>query len=662
MTFVALSIAQLSWPAAGAAWEFGLGGWALTGLGPDLLLPLGAGLAAAIVILYVLRVRRRRISVPWANLWQRAVAPRRAARLWDRLKRLISLVLQLLLLALLLLALADPRPPGEDADTRAIVLLVDTSASMLARDESGGRLRIDRARDLARQALDELGPRDRVMLVSFDDRVVPLTPLLDDPAALEEPLQDLRASATPTDLAGAMQFAIDALQGQPRGRIVLISDGAGDVAAVESLPVPPNIDVRFASVGKSNAQNVAVTGFTVRRYPANRTNFEVFVQVASFAQVPTTVALSLYGDDTLVDTLELSLPAGEVVERIWTDLPAVGRQLRAEVAIVAGDAADVLAADDTAWALLPDAPPPTVLVVTPGNLYLEAPLVLNESIRTDVIAPSAWTPDVRTPSGLPYNVVVFDGIAPEVGATGNYLYLAPQGPDSPWSITGEVTNPIIHSTVSGHPLMRWVSALRDVNITRAPRLVAAPGDEVVASAIGGAPMFVARRAGGLQQVAMAFALTESDLALRVAWPVFLLNVLDWFTGDDARALQGHRTGETWLVPLPDREIARVAATAPDGTVSQVPARDGRAVFRGDQAGVWTIAGGDWSTRAAGNLSNPQESTIAARPTLALSGREAPEASTETHLTLPTDPWWLLVLVALGLMMLEWFSFQRRWTV
>ena len=48
---------------------------------------------------------------------------------------------------------------------------------------------------------------------------------------------------------------------------------------------------------------------------------------------------------------------------------------------------------------------------------------------------------------------------------------------------------------------------------------------------------------------MGFDLKKSDLPLRVAFPVLLVNALDWLAGDTVEEAQRFATGQTWRIPL-----------------------------------------------------------------------------------------------------------------
>ncbi|MFO7323547.1 MAG: BatA domain-containing protein, partial [Chloroflexota bacterium] len=69
---------------------------------------IGGLLAIPILLLYMLRLRRREIPVSSTYLWQQLLLDREANTPWQRLRRNLLLLLQLLILALLVLALARP--------------------------------------------------------------------------------------------------------------------------------------------------------------------------------------------------------------------------------------------------------------------------------------------------------------------------------------------------------------------------------------------------------------------------------------------------------------------------------------------------------------------------------------------------------------------------
>src|SRR5262249_19373796 len=141
-----------------------------------------------IVVLYILKLRRRRVAVPYARLWERVLIERPTSSLFSQLKRLLSLLLQLALLALMVFALADPRLRHTSSTGPNPVVLVDASASMKATDVPGTRA--GAAREAVRRMIREMGSNDRMLLAQMDAEITPLSPMTDEIAPLENALRE----------------------------------------------------------------------------------------------------------------------------------------------------------------------------------------------------------------------------------------------------------------------------------------------------------------------------------------------------------------------------------------------------------------------------------------------------------------------------------------
>src|SRR5438105_3441266 len=89
-------------------------------------------LAAPIILFYLLKIRWPQVPVSGDIFWERIFEERRHRALWRRLRHPLSLLLQLVLLALLVVAMAQPFFPWEAAAARRLVVVVDNSASMNA--------------------------------------------------------------------------------------------------------------------------------------------------------------------------------------------------------------------------------------------------------------------------------------------------------------------------------------------------------------------------------------------------------------------------------------------------------------------------------------------------------------------------------------------------
>ena len=111
---------------------------------------LFAGGAGILTVLYLLKLRRRDVVVVFLDFWQHAAQETQADSLFKRLRRWLSLALQLVLLALLALAIADPRLGSSWLTEQRTLLLIDTSASMKTADGAQGESRLAQGLRIAR--------------------------------------------------------------------------------------------------------------------------------------------------------------------------------------------------------------------------------------------------------------------------------------------------------------------------------------------------------------------------------------------------------------------------------------------------------------------------------------------------------------------------------
>src|SRR4030095_6581644 len=112
----------------------------LTGpIASSTLLALAGVLGGLLVVAYILKLRRRRYEVPFSKLWQRVLREKESSSLWRKLKRLLSLLVQVAFLLLLLFAAADPKLGEASPAARSVVIIIDASASMKALDDGAGK-------------------------------------------------------------------------------------------------------------------------------------------------------------------------------------------------------------------------------------------------------------------------------------------------------------------------------------------------------------------------------------------------------------------------------------------------------------------------------------------------------------------------------------------
>lgn len=659
-----------------------------------------AAAAAALAIgAYIIKMRRRRFEVPFSKLWQRVLEQKDANALWKQLRRLLSLLLMLLVLGLLLFAALDPTLGGSDRQARSVVVLLDASASMKATDGASAdpgpgadESRMAAARRRAKELVASMGGGDVAMILKVDGQATPLSRFSSDTPLLQKVIDGVTASDTPADLPRALGAAADALRDRQNPLIVLISDGAfpdsqlglasferpGASAAGEAWTGKDlatvdlsGIDVRYLPVG-ARGDNAGILAFNVRRYVANKAAYEVFIELQNFGTDPAQRRLTLYNGPSAVEVRELTLAPGQRHREIYRELPGgEDNRLRATLRPVEGGTADPFPLDDEAFALLPARKKQKVLLVTEDNLYLEGAVMVYDNIEPAKVTPAEY--EANPALAAEFAVVIFDEYAPaELPAPPTHLlFFHPPAERSPVRVAGSIARPRVTEVDEAHPVMRWVG-MSDVNFDRSH--VLAPdrdrGETALARSVRD-PIAVAKRDGGRKILVFGFSLPApgredaTDLPLRVAFPLLLVNSLDYFAGDDVDLLTTYTTGRRERVLLDGSLGAGEAAIlGPDGQETKTPIVDGQAAFYAPQVGFYRLTAGSAEPIAvelAANLASPAESDIAPSSKLSLGGKElaAPERFEVSH---SRKLWLTFVLIAALLIGLEWITYHRRVTV
>lgn len=692
--------------------SLGLAPLTLLGLPLGQLAAVMGAAGAALVVLYVIKQRRRRIEVPFARLWQNVLRQSEATSLWQRLLRWLSLLLQLFILALLIASLGDPRL-GRSPEGRSLVLLVDASASMQAVADGPGpalapgqrRTRLLLAQEQARALVRSLSGDDLAVVVALDAQPAPLGGFSYDERELLGQIDAVAARDTGADLPAALTLARALLAGRANPRVILFSDGGFDdltLAAVQAdVTGTAPLDLRFQPLppaAQAHPGNVAITAFSVRRYRRNRLSYEVLVGLAAYPAQSTTPAatagsppprratLELLQEGEIVDVQPIELIPGEQAQRLYPNLSGAGKHLEARLRDISGG--DTLPLDDRAFAVLPERRRQRLLLVTRGNLFLEGALLAASAGEENQLVLDKVTPArYDAAQAARYDAVIFDAFTPPAPPDANAVYLDPQGETSPFPVASTLKLPILSDVDAQHPVLRWVS-LGDVNMSRASVFRLGPGDRALASMLK-QPIIVAREAPGpsgtlRRSLAIGFDLRQTDLPLRVAFPVLLMNAVDWFAGDVDADLGSYRTGLTWRVPLTGARAAkaktsagsgrasaellaetRATVTLPDGGAALVPVHEGHALYFGQRVGFYTLTGTALPAPLlwAANLSDRTESAVTVRSELrAGAGGPVLRPPDAGQRTLRRTLWPYLLLLSLGLLAVEWWTYHRRWTV
>lgn len=647
-----------------------------------------------VVLLYFLKLKRQPLEVPSTYLWQRTIEDLHVNSLWQRLRQNILLFLQLLVLALIILACLRPTWQGRQLSGNRFIFLVDISASMSATDT--GKSRLSLAKQRIQQLInDDMNSGDTAMVISFSDtpriehefsrnrrqlaRSVSAIQPTHRTSNLDEALRYAAGLANPADSRERESDVMAVADALP-ATLYIFSDG--NVPTVSDFALG-NLTPVYIRMGSEECHNVGIVAFHTERHPEDPERLHVFAKLEHFTpeafagntDLQVRVHVNMYLNERLIDSQTVRLPPGGT-RGLDTTLHGIETgTLRLEI-----EEEDDLAIDNTAYATVSPTRRAKVLLVTPGNEPLQLALATSQSDKLAEIAVQEPTyleqPQYakQARDGM-FDLVIFDQCTPQEMPQSNTLFIGQLPPLDSWSAGKKQDLPQIIDVDRSHPLMQFVE-MGNVNIAQARPLRPPPGGTVLIDsnlvqedthqvgifAIAPRERFEDATLG-FDLVDMAANLANTNWPIRVSFPIFVNNLLRYFGGHTNRFQPNPTVQPGKSIPIrPEHPLQEISVQLPSGqNVSVNRSSLGHFSFsQTDKVGVYSIranGSGRIFQHFAVNLFDRRESNIFPEKILNLDN-ETIAGQTGWQPT-RREAWKYLLMLALAVVLVEWYIFNRR---
>jgi Ca-activated chloride channel homolog len=609
------------------------------------LAPIAFLFAASIpvvIVFYLLKRKRVVKLVSSTLLWQKYLAETQASAPFQKLRKNWLLILQIILLTLVVFALARPYFAAKAKPSQLRVVILDASASMQATDETPSRF--EKARAEALKWVDSLAGSDQMVVLQAGANTEVKQSATTEKAALRRALQSCACSDGPTRLVPALKMAeslVRDLDPKTNPEIHLFSDGAvPQLTEFENKALP----LVFHLVGK-DANNLGITALDVRANPEDATRRAIYASVANFSTNSLQTEVELLRDDRLLETRPITVPAGETSPQVF-----FASQPRDGVFTVRLTAKDDLTVDNQASivSLLPQ--PVKVLMVSKGNRLLERAL---RAVPGVILA----TATDLTDAAAGFDFVVLDCVTPTVWPKGNLLAIHVVNTNWFPGVT-QIEAPALVDWKSAHPLLRYsgfdnvqvMQSLSAKTPTWATSLLEAPQ----------APLMFAGELGRQRIIWIGFDTLESNWPLRVSFPIFIANAVDWLNPATARGGQLLvKSGDPFRLPLTE-PVTSAQVTLPGGVAKllTVDPSASELVF-GDtlRQGVYRLRLGTNDTVFCVNLLDAAESNIKPHEAVQVDKHTAVAATTKHRANM--ELWRTIATLGLVVLLFEWWYYHRR---
>ncbi len=610
----------------------------------NFLAPLAFAFAASIpvvIVFYLLKRKRVVKLVSSTLLWQKFLADTQASAPFQKLRKNWLLYLQILLLALAVLALARPFIKTTATPSQKRVVILDGSASMQATDETPSRF--EKARAEALKWVDSLRTSDEMVVILAGANTEVRASATTDKAALRRALENCQPSDSPTRLVPALKMAESLIRDLDRKlnpEIHLFSDGAvPELSDFENKALP----LIYHKVGQ-RADNLGITALDARANPEDATQRAIYASVANFSSNVMSTDLELLLDGQLINTVPLTIPGQQTAPQVFK-----ATQAKDGVFTVRLTGKDDLAADNEASivSLLPK--PVNVLLVTRGNRLLEKALRAVANVQLAVA-------NDLTDAGAGFDFIVLDGVVPTAWPKGNVLAFRTVNTNWVESVTA-VEAPVIVDWKSTHPLLRY-AGFDNVQIVQS-LTARAPTWAVSILEAPQAPLILAGDLGRQRIVWVGFDPLESNWPLRVSFPIFIANAVDWLNPANAKNSQLLiKAGDPFRLALAE-PVKTAEVKLPDGSTKHLNVEGANEIVFGDTAkqGIYHLRAGTNEVTFCADLLDSAESNIRPRDELKFGEYTKVEATTVQRTNM--ELWRTLAAIGLAVLLFEWWWYHRR---
>ncbi len=615
-------------------------------------------LAAPIIGFYLMRARVRRRPVTSLLFWDQLMTQARTSPLWRQLRRWLSLLLQLLLLALIVLALGRPILDWQTEKRRPIALTLDPSISMQA-TVPGGVSPWENSIQTAKRMVGQMRFFDEMTLILAGSPPEVISPWSRNKRALKDALDQLKPSTVEVDPHDGIRLALNlANRGDTPGKTIVLTDGVWNRPAPEDWATK----VEWVWMNDESIQNIGITKFASRRSLRSSEELAIFVEVLSSSQLDKSdsqtsvtsninpVEIELYRDESLIDVVPVEWNEGDEEDletsrpwrKEWRFNQPQGAKYEARLAFPES-AVDGIEQDNRATFQTESVQTAKIFWVSEPNLFLDAAIQALPQVRFQRV----WPPDTipaliaeqenQQSTEASAELWIFHQATPDPSwnwRPANALFIAPQA-DGYW---GKLKN----QEQNGIPtIAEWDTtdpALKNLDLGsiffRSALNMEPPAEAKILVKSFDAPFIFGewKQDAPNRWMVWAFELLETDFVFRTAYPSALANLLQTLRPIDSMAIASELPGSLATGLIRNKQLSTKSWTHPQTTPS---GEEGQAPGGAETAEANSDVLEGQNTKSSSNVKTPWWSIF--------------------------PIWWWALVAALVWFVVEWILYTRRVT-
>lgn len=355
-----------------------------------------------LILLYILKRKYREEVISSTLLWNEVYKNTRANTPWEKLRKNIMLLLQIIILLLLILSLMRPFLNFGGKTYKNIILVIDNTASMSA--EYGDGTRLDEAKKLAKEFLASTKDDTNTYIIAFDGN----SNLLQNGDFDKEVSNDIISSISQSYNSGDINETLSFVKAIGEG----IEEDYEVIAITDKDFSLGDVNGKVVSLANSGV-NASIDNIS---HKFLEDSVRVIATITNRGTGDYQGDFSLYDGEELISVEALDLKEGEN-KTLTFDLSSIKSEtLRGELS-----RKDMIAGDNTYNHVVGKKKVNKVLIVTEQNLFLEK--AFSNIQNTEVYKTNNAS---NLTSADNYDLYVFDGVTPDIiPSKGSILFINP---------------------------------------------------------------------------------------------------------------------------------------------------------------------------------------------------------------------------------------------
>ncbi|MGL5353146.1 MAG: vWA domain-containing protein, partial [Clostridium sp.] len=353
-----------------------------------------------LIMLYILKRKYKEEVISSSLLWKEVYKNTRATTPWEKFRKNIMFLLQLIILLLIIFALMKPFLKFGGESYKNVIIVVDNTASMST--TYNDKTRLENAKDLGKEFLNSSKEGTNAYIVSFDGSGNLLLSGESNKDTSIEAINKITQSYGSGEINDVVSF------------VKAIGEGIGEeyetLIFTDKEVSLGDVNGRVVSLGNSGT-NASIDNISHKIIGENA---KIIATVSNRGSGDYEGDFSLYNGDELIKVESLTLAQGEK-KTLAFDLEGFkGEYLKVELS-----RKDLNLEDNLFYHVIGNTKIKKVLIVTTENVFLEK--AFGSIQNTEVFK----TNDVKNLSDADnYDLYVFDNVTPEVMPTkGSLLFI-----------------------------------------------------------------------------------------------------------------------------------------------------------------------------------------------------------------------------------------------